>query len=135
MTSHPAVISVSWPHVPIRVSRGCRPHELYGKVVSASSPEQNQGCRSPNKRTGPLDIADNASGLVIHELDAHLCDSSSRAFKKSALIPSKTGKPHVGGFSAVLGNGGSDRVPVRPNTLVTFTSLTGTFDESILFGM
>jgi hypothetical protein len=30
-------------------------------------------------RTWALDVADNASGSIVHELDSDLCDTSSRA--------------------------------------------------------
>ena len=30
--------------------------------------------------TWTLDVADNASGRVVHELDAHLCDTSARTY-------------------------------------------------------
>jgi len=39
-------------------------------------------------RTWALDVADDRTGSVVHELDAHLCDTTTGACKLSALCPS-----------------------------------------------
>lgn len=81
--------------------------------------------------TWSLDVADNATGGVVHELDADLANTSTRACILSDLsfffllflfpifffffflfFP----------FLPCLG----ECIPVRPRTLMTFTSLTGT---------
>lgn len=81
-----------------------------------------------NTRTWALDVADDASGGVVHELDTDLGNTSSgtyntkpisNPFARTSFLPSIAPLPH--------GN-----APVRPKTRVTFTSLTGTLEESIV---
>jgi hypothetical protein len=69
-------------------------------------------------RTWALDVADNASRGIIHELDSDLGNSSTRSCTVSVpLHPMSPRFPNI---------------PVRPRTLVTLTSLTGTFEDSMI---
>jgi hypothetical protein len=71
-------------------------------------------------RTWALDVADNASGGVVHELDSDLSDTSSGTCNNQPLPLSFPIFPPP------------CDVPVRPKTRVTLTSLTGTFDVSMM---
>ena len=67
-----------------------------------------------------LDVPDDGSGLVVHELDADLGNATARAWHTSVCL----------NFSQ-LGYRVRDRIPVRPRTRMTFTSLTGCLVASI----
>lgn len=73
-------------------------------------------------RTWTLDVADNASGGIVHELDSDLSDTSSGTCNHQPLsLPFPISAPPRD----------RENVPVRPRTRVTLTSLTGTFDVSM----
>lgn len=109
-------------------------------------------------RTGTLDVTDDGTGSVVHELNANLGNTTARAcvaknrqqfvlqFVQSSMAVSESSRVSssvcavllfpVDSFSAA-GNGGLSsflcvNVPVRPRTRVTLTSLTGTLADSIL---
>ena len=84
------------------------------------------------ERTRALDVADDGAGLVVHELDTALGDTTTGAcvFRQplfpawlSLVSAASPPRPRV-----------RDRVPVRPRTRVTLTSLTGALADSILCG-
>jgi hypothetical protein len=77
--------------------------------------------RSGEFRTWALDVADNASGGIVHELDSDLGNTSAGTYLPSGLS-------YFQSDSLLLA---MHNIPVRPKTRVTFTSLTGTFEESI----
>lgn len=81
-------------------------------------------------RTWSLDVSDNASGLVVHEFDTDLGNTTTGTCDRQLL----------GSFAEILRevSARSDRddevgniVPVRPRTRVTLTSLTGCLADSI----
>ena len=83
-------------------------------------------------RTGSLDVTDDGTGLVVHELDANLSDTTTRTYtphhQSPALIVQVPSIALRGGGVVWAGK----IVPVRPRTLVTLTSLTGALEESIV---
>lgn len=81
-------------------------------------------------RTGTLDVADDASGRVVHEFDAHLCDTTTGTWQCQQM-PHPLNIPPRNEEIVVVEMERFD-VPVRPRTRVTLTSLTGTFDESMI---
>lgn len=90
-------------------------------------------------RTWALDVADDGTGLVVHELDTALGDTTTGACMAVSLrflrYPSILSRAAVRlssiFFLHALPECG-DRVPVRPRTRVTLTSLTGALAVSIL---
>jgi len=69
------LISVSWPHAQTRAGIECRPRALHPSV---SIPSHSLYDAFP-LRTWALDVADNAAGRVVHELDANLGHTTTRA--------------------------------------------------------
>lgn len=100
------------------------------------------------RRTGSLDVTDDRTGLVIHELDAHLGDTTARTYNSSPLASiSLSCPPRPAALRRastcrsrgrrrqppeVLSCIDRDCIPVRPRTRVTFTSLVGVLEASIL---
>lgn len=90
-------------------------------------------------RTSALDVADDGTGLVVHEFDTALGDTTTGACMAVSLrflwYPSILSRAAVQlssvFFLHALPECG-DRVPVRPRTRVTLTSLTGALAVSIL---
>jgi hypothetical protein len=77
--------------------------------------------RRQRLRTGTLDVTDDRTSGVVHELDADLGNTTAGTYSKSIYLRSQTiRKP-------------AENAPVRPNTRVTLTSLTGTLADSILW--
>lgn len=67
--------------------------------------------------TWALHVANDASAGIVHELHAHLCDTTTRACTSSDQLIHCL-RSHF--FPAI------HHIPVRPRTRVTFASLTGT---------
>jgi hypothetical protein len=76
-------------------------------------------------RTWALDVADDAAGGVVHELNSDLGNTSTGTCRPSEFYP-----PRI--YAPSLVAAGWSCIPVRPKTRVTLTSLTGTFEASIL---
>lgn len=89
-------------------------------------------------RTSALDVADDGTGLVVHELDTALGDTTTGAcvsvslrflhFRAFPAAQSRGCPPLLHRLLPMCG----DRVPVRPRTRVTLTSLTGALAVSIV---
>jgi hypothetical protein len=75
-------------------------------------------------RTWALDVADDGTGGVVHELNSDLGNTSTGTCKLSEPHPTSIIAPVLRGDIELS-------IPVRPNTRVTLTSLTGTLEESI----
>jgi hypothetical protein len=73
-------------------------------------------------RTWALDVADDGSGGIVHELDSDLSDTSTGTYSISYQPPAP---------SSHIPSVGNSNIPVRPKTRVTLTNLTGTFEESM----
>ncbi len=43
-------------------------------------------CRGNSVRTWALDVSNDASRRIVHELDAHLCDTTTRAWLPLAML-------------------------------------------------
>lgn len=91
-------------------------------------------------RTSALDVADDGTGLVVHELDTALGDTTTGAcmavslrFLRSPSILSRAAVWLSSIFFLHALPECGDRVPVRPRTRVTLTSLTGALADSILW--
>lgn len=98
------LISIFVPHVRTRASKGYRSHGLDVGDMLVPSISRTQflcilACCAPkyppclaplveSKRTWALDIADNASGLVVHELNSDLSDTSSGSYVPISPTPS-----------------------------------------------
>ncbi len=76
-------------------------------------------------RTWTLDVADDGTGGVVHELNTDLGNTSTGTCKMSELRPDLC-------FCACAERYFVICIPVRPKTRVTLTSLTGTLLVSIL---
>lgn len=74
--------------------------------------EQSEDILLPN---GSLDVTDDGAGGVVHEFDADLGDTTTRASPSENLLKCSY-------FGYFLGR--------IPRTLMTLASLTGAFDES-----
>jgi hypothetical protein len=91
-------------------------------------------------RTWALDVADDGTGLVVHELDTALGDTTTGACNISVSLPFSQVTLHPPRFLdcalplslLLVGGIRKFRVPVRPRTRVTLTRLTGALAESIL---
>lgn len=85
-----------------------------------------------SNRTWALHVSDDRSGLVVHELDADLGDTTARTYPSSQKIRFSF---HRFDPSDILFHryqvSGKD-APVRPRTRVTLTSLTGCLEASIV---
>ena len=101
-------------------------HHLRGTEQCIWAAMADRGVR----RTGALDVADDASGRVVHEFDAHLCDTATGTWQCQQM-PHPSNIPPTDEEIVVVEVEHFD-VPVRPRTRVTLTSLTGTFDESMI---
>lgn len=73
------------------------------------------------EHTRALDVADDGTGGVVHKLDAHLGDATTRTWSSNIHQHWRTVTGQAVGLS----------VPVLPRTRVTLTSLTGVLEESI----
>lgn len=92
-------------------------------------------------RTSALDVADDGTGLVVHELDTALGDTTTGAYVavsqhsllwfRPELCALQYAAVHLPLSPPALPQCG-DRVPVRPRTRVTLTSLTGALAVSIV---
>jgi hypothetical protein len=85
------------------------------------------------KHTRALDVTDDGSALVVHELDANLGDTTTRTYDNhiSRRYGSDAGQRRE--FEGDTARREMDNiVPVRPRTRVTLTSLTGVFEASIV---
>lgn len=123
-----ALIADAWPRARTRVGRECRSrglrlsqHFVYCVVVCL--PE----------RTWALDVADDGSGLVVHELDAALGDTTTGAcvFRQPAVLAVVL-LPCAASAPPQFLPRPSSCVPVRPRTRVTLTSLTGALAVSMM---
>lgn len=95
-------------------------------------------------RTSALDVADDGTGLVVHELDTALGDTTTGAYVAISLrscISSvlscaqcsvQRAAVHLSPLLPSAQPQCGDRVPVRPRTRVTLTSLTGALAVSIV---
>lgn len=72
-------------------------------------------------RTRALDVPDDGTSCVVHELDAHLGDTTTRTCMSIHISIGAGGGAKIVGYF----------VPVLPRTRVTLTSLTGALEESI----
>lgn len=97
------------------------------------------------KRTWALDIANDTPSCVVHEFYTYLCDTSTRTYKWQLLVcvcsevhSNRRHSTCFVVFASWIGRGDELKkginLPVRPRTLVTLTSLTSTFEESIFGG-
>lgn len=129
-----------WPHARTRAGRGCRSRELWRSQTSRQYFRVScwlfQAVRigSPGLgvvRTGSLDVSDDRSGLVVHELDANLGNTTTRSCCPARRSILAIAQQLATACSRSRGQGRCC-VPVRPRTRVTLTSLTGCFDASIL---
>ena len=84
---HPGtLISTFLPHARTRVGTGCHPHGLLEYVstllpqILLWGPSQYVG-RDREVRTWALDVADNAAGGVVHELNSDLSNTSTGTYK------------------------------------------------------
>jgi hypothetical protein len=94
----------------------------------------SRGKQRKGKRTRALDVADDGAGLVVHELDTALGDTTTGAcrFRQPFCFPAW---PSLASAASPPRPRVRDhRVPVRPRTRVTLTSLTGALADSILCG-
>lgn len=128
------LISIFWPHARTQVSKGCRPHELQKiKCQHCSQCDifwmMRFVLRRPifsngRFRTWALDVTDDASGGVVHELDSDLRNTSTGTCESQILL-------QIEDTIRLVSIRSRESIPVRPKTRVTFTSLTGTFEESM----
>lgn len=72
-------ISGGGPHAQTRAGTGCRPREL--QHVVSPPPKSDHLASRPSRAllTGTLDVPDDATALVVHELDADLGNTTARA--------------------------------------------------------
>lgn len=82
-------------HARTRGGRGCRSRELFRTTNCQHFPPYTLGSSSSSSsqgvvRTGSLDVSDDRSGLVVHELDADLGNTTARAY-----FPSNISRPFV----------------------------------------
>ena len=77
--------------------------------------------------TWALNVADNASGSIVHELNSDLGDTSTGTYSVTGLISSQFLLLQIIQLPSAKAN-----IPVRPKTRVTLTNLTGTFDASMV---
>ena len=111
----PFLISISWLRVQIPAGREYRPRELASRISEKTSP------RVSTVPTWALHVANNAAARVVHELHAHLSHTTTRA----CMLLNNCPTFHSTIFSSL------HNIPVRPRTLVTFASLTGTLEAMI----
>ena len=129
------LIAGGGPRVRTRAGRGCRSHGL--RTVSVAA--RWWAAKGGELRTSALDVADDGTGLVVHELDTALGDTTTGAcmavslrFLRSPSILSRAAVWLSSIFFLHALPECGDRVPVRPRTRVTLTSLTGALAVSIL---
>jgi hypothetical protein len=84
------------------------------------------------KRTWALDVADDGTGLVVHELDTALSNTTTGAyhFRQPYILSLRC--PRIRLMRRLQRDISEFRVPVRPRTRVTLTSLTGALADSIM---
>lgn len=79
-SQHSTFIADVWPHARTRGGRGCRPHGLDNtSSVSPTMSTVSILVCIELKHTGTLDVSDDGTGLVVHELDTDLGDTTTRA--------------------------------------------------------
>lgn len=132
-------IATAGPHARTRAGRGCRPHglSLYmsAPTLFTGFPPKSPLIREEKGasllyRTWALDVSDDRSGLVVHELDADLSHTTTRTYPACQIVV----PPSMYKISKLcLCHQIRDRgdAPVRPRTRVTLTSLTGCLEASI----
>lgn len=101
-------------------SDSSRQRMSFSRTVTSQHLSPTSRCR--RVRTGALDVADDAAGSVVHELDAALGNTTTGA------CPSQNSTL----MCPLRDCASADDVPVRPRTRVTLTSLTGTLAVSIV---
>jgi hypothetical protein len=87
-----ALIADAWPRAQTRAGRECRSRGLQHKHRLAggwpAGGAASRGKQRKGKRTRALDVADDGAGLVVHELDTALGDTTTGACIPSAFVPS-----------------------------------------------
>lgn len=146
------LIVVVGPHARTRGGRGCRPHGLcllsaFRTLFRLPTLYPLLGVEegiSRIYRTWALDVSDDRSGLVVHELDADLGDTTTRTYPSSSqkFVHSfvSTASERASEYCVAwillpryqVSWGKRRNAPVRPSTRVTLTSLTGCLEESII---
>lgn len=71
-----ALIADAWPHVRTRAGRECRSRGLCTRQLLHQG-----GKRAGGERTWALDVTDDGTGLVVHELDTALGDTTTGAYR------------------------------------------------------
>ena len=77
------LIAGGGPRVRTRAGRGCRSHGL--RTVSVAA--RWWAAKGGELRTSALDVADDGTGLVVHELDTALGDTTTGACNISVSLP------------------------------------------------
>jgi hypothetical protein len=125
-TMHPPILPCVTP-APYLRRRASRSDSKRHRISSSRTVDFVSRCSShPGAQsfTWALDVADNRTSSIIHELNAHLRNTTTRTYfpTVSFAIYADNAAPWGVWFC----------VPVRPRTRVTLTSLTGTLEASMI---